>query len=85
MASSLDRLVGNLEKEQFRNMAQFYQGEKLNLLLRKGVYPYDYMDRLERLDETRLPPSSPSILNLTIPISAQLTTSMHRRYGRRLI
>ncbi|KAK3743281.1 hypothetical protein QZH41_005791 [Actinostola sp. cb2023] len=30
-------------------------GEELDLLLRKGVYPYDYMNCLSKLDETALP------------------------------
>ena len=28
---------------------------KFVLLLRKGVYPYEYMDNLEKFDETSLP------------------------------
>jgi hypothetical protein len=28
----------------------------LDLLTEKGVYPYDYMDRWERFEETTLPP-----------------------------
>jgi len=55
MASSLDSLVSNLKKDQFRNMSLFYVGEELDLLLRKGVYPYDYVNRLEKLNETSLP------------------------------
>ena len=31
-------------------------GDKLELLTRKGVYPYEYMDSPERLKETQLPP-----------------------------
>ncbi|KAK3721647.1 hypothetical protein QZH41_003669 [Actinostola sp. cb2023] len=31
------------------------RGEELDLLLRKGVYPYDYMNCLSKLDETALP------------------------------
>ena len=31
-------------------------GEKASLFTRKGVYPYDYMDSLDRLSETKLPP-----------------------------
>ena len=30
--------------------------QHLDLLLQKGVYPYDYMDSWERFEETKLPP-----------------------------
>ena len=56
MSSSLDRLVSNLSKDDFKNTSKFYDGERFHLLLRKGVYPYDYMDSLVGLNETRLPP-----------------------------
>ena len=29
---------------------------KFVLLLRKGVYPYEYMDSWEKFDENKLPP-----------------------------
>ena len=41
MAASLDSLVKNLPKESFKNLAKFYKGEHLDLLTRKGVFPYD--------------------------------------------
>ena len=56
MASSLDKLSSNLDKSCFLNTSKFYEGKQLDLLLRKGVYPYDYMDSLKRLSETQLPP-----------------------------
>ena len=56
MPSSLDKLTSNLEKDQFRNLQSMYKGEQLELLKRKGVYPYDYVDRLDKLAETQLPP-----------------------------
>ena len=31
-------------------------GEKLNLLSKKGVYPYDFMDNIKKFKETNLPP-----------------------------
>ena len=31
------------------------KSHRLDLLLRKGAYPYDYMDSFERLQETQLP------------------------------
>ena len=56
MAESLDSLVNNLPKDDFNNLKRHYTGDKLSLLTRKGVYPYEYMDSLERLKETQLPP-----------------------------
>jgi hypothetical protein len=56
MASSLDALSKNLTKEQCKNIGRRYSGKQLDLLLRKGVYPYDYVDCLAKLDETSLPP-----------------------------
>ena len=56
MSSSLDKLSNNLDKEQFTNLNSMYKGEQLELLKRTGVYPYDYVDHLERLSETQLLP-----------------------------
>ena len=57
MASSLDSLARNLTDDQCKNLRWFYQEEEVfKLMRRKGVYPYEYMDRWERFKETRLPP-----------------------------
>ncbi|PFX17106.1 hypothetical protein AWC38_SpisGene18591 [Stylophora pistillata] len=59
MASSLDELVKNLAKKGrpfFKNTGRYYSGEKLKLLMRKGVYPYEWMDSIHKLDEPQLPP-----------------------------
>ena len=56
MAASLDKLVNNLPKDDFINLSLYYSGDKFNLLARKGVYPYEYMDSFEKLKETKLPP-----------------------------
>ena len=56
MATSLDKLVNNLPEDDFINLGLYYSGNKFNLLARKGVYPYEYMDSLEKLKETKLPP-----------------------------
>ena len=56
MASSLDKLSSNLDKSCFTNTSRYYDGKQLELLLRKGVYPYEYMDSIERLAEKKLPP-----------------------------
>ena len=54
MAAGLDKLVANLS--EFEEISSFYQGDQLQLLLRKGVYPYNYVNSLEKLQEIRLPP-----------------------------
>ena len=43
--------------KKFSNIHQFYNGDinKLVLLLRKGVYPYQYMNSRKRFDEASLP------------------------------
>ena len=43
--------------ERFANIYEFCNGDlnKFILLLRKGVYPYEYIDNWERFDETSLP------------------------------
>ena len=56
MATSLDKLVNNLPKDAFNNVKRHYAEDKLSLLTRKGVYPYEYMNSLEKLKETELPP-----------------------------
>ena len=56
MSSGLDKLATNLNTDQFDEMKKFYEGKRLKLLLKKGVYPYDYMGKLEKLKENKLPP-----------------------------
>ena len=47
-------------KEKFPGIYQFCNGglDKFVLLLRKCVYPYEYMDSCENLDENTLPPKT---------------------------
>ena len=57
---SLERLVANLLKagrDNFVNLLnEFPVGDNVDLLMRKGVYPYEYMDSFERFGEAVLPP-----------------------------
>ena len=41
--------------KKFFNTYQLCNNSNFNLLLRKGVYPYEYMYRWEKFDETSLP------------------------------
>ena len=65
MATSLNSLVKNLPKDSFKNLTEFYEGKQLDLIKRKGVFPYDWFDNFGKLSSTSLPPKEAfhSILN----------------------
>ena len=65
MSTSLDNLVNNLPEEAFNNLKRYYTGDKLSLVMRKGVYPYEYMDSLELFKENKLPPRESFYSRLT--------------------
>ena len=65
MASSLDQISSNLKIDQFFNLKKYYSGNQLSLLLRKVVYPYDYVDCMTKLDEAILPPKEAFYSKLT--------------------
>ena len=54
--------------KRFANTYRFYNKDlnKFILLLRKGVYPYEYMDNWERFNETLLPNKEAYYINLNM-------------------
>ena len=60
LKASLDKLGGDLEENQLVYCRNYLPPNIFNFIKdknkRKGVYPYDYMDREEKLDEISLPP-----------------------------
>lgn len=57
MNSSLEHLVSNLAKEgftKFRQLKKHFPDPEQANLLRKGVYPYGYMDSEDKFQETSL-------------------------------
>ena len=54
--------------KRFASTFEFCNGNlnKFNLLLRKGIYPYEYMDNWERFDETLLPSKESFYSNLNM-------------------
>ena len=55
MASSLEPLVVNLGLEKLKETKKEF-GNKFELLARKGIYPYDYMNGIKKFSEEKLPP-----------------------------
>lgn len=58
MSESLQKLASYLKKNQFAISKSVWQlnDEKFELITRKGVYPYDYITSMEKLNERQLPP-----------------------------
>ena len=65
MSSSLDKLVSNLPNEAFKYTNKEFKNEKFELMRKKGIYPYDYMDSFDKFNNTKLPSKDEfySILN----------------------
>ena len=59
LGSSLDNLTKSLlqsGEKHFSNLRKLFpEEENFKLLLRKGVYPYDWVDDWKKLEETNLP------------------------------
>ena len=53
MNSSLDKLVKSLN--DFVYLSNVFKGEQLELVKKKGVYPYEYMNSFKRFKEDKLP------------------------------
>ncbi|KAF4528506.1 hypothetical protein B566_EDAN016828 [Ephemera danica] len=59
MSSSLDNLVNNLPKEKMIHLKKMFSNDtQRELMSRKGVFCYDYLDDLKKLNDTSLPPKT---------------------------
>ena len=56
MSSSLGALVNNLPKDAFKNLLKYFTPKQAEILKQKGFYPYEYMDKEEKFNDTKLPP-----------------------------
>ena len=65
MASSVEALVNNLSKDDFKNLEKYFTPEEIKLLKQKGFYPYEYMDNIEKLKDTKPPPQKAFYSKLT--------------------
>ena len=55
LSSSLDKLVTNTPKECLTITRQRFPASQVDLMTRKGAYPYEYMNDFARFEETELP------------------------------
>ena len=56
MSRSLEELAGNLEDRDFIYTKDYFTDPvQFNLMKRKGVYPYDYMDSFSKFNDRELP------------------------------
>ena len=83
MATSLDMLLDNLPKDDFNNVKKHYADDKLSLLTKKGIYPYEYMDTPEKLKETELPSREAFYSKLTDIVSVMRITRTLKKFGKR--
>ena len=51
--SSLDKLIKNLN--DFKYLSSVFKGDQLELVKKKSVYPYEYMNSFKRFKEDELP------------------------------
>ncbi|CAB0039263.1 unnamed protein product [Trichogramma brassicae] len=67
MASSLDKLASYLKQQPTlrKVFGQDYENAQIKLLTKKGVFPYEYISSLEKLQETALPPPEQFYSSLT--------------------
>jgi len=57
MSSSLDSLASYLKEENFYAIKSFFrEPHKLDMVKRKDIFPYKYLNSVERLKDTQLPP-----------------------------
>ena len=55
MKSSLDKLVKNVGSEDLKHFSDVFSGEELELVEKKGVYPYEYFNSFKKFKEINLP------------------------------
>ena len=56
MTKSLDEIVNSLKPEDLKITKHYFSNEKqFNLIRNKGIFPYEWFNRLDKLKETELP------------------------------
>ena len=72
--------------KNFRILHKFCSGDldKFFLVLRKGVYPYEYIDSRKKFNEKTITPKKAFYSELNLKVLAMKTISILKKYGKRL-
>ena len=81
MASSLERLAHTLPADKFNYTFQAFKREKLVLMKKKGVYPYDYMDSFQKLATNNYPQKRNFIVIVQMRALVMSNTNMLKYCG----
>ncbi|XP_071578407.1 uncharacterized protein [Temnothorax nylanderi] len=85
-AASIETLASYLDKDKLRITRSEYADlntEDLDLLTRKGVFPYEYVDSVDKLRETELPPREVFYSSLTDETASESDYEHATRVWRR--
>ena len=80
MASSLERLAGNIPADKFNYTSQAFKGEKLGLMKKNSVCPYDYWTVFRSLAINSYPQKRNFIVFLQTRVSLMRSIRMHRKF-----
>ena len=85
MSSSLDSLTKNLVGSGKRLFGfEDYSELQYDLLTRKGVYPYEYVNSWDRFNETQLPPIDAFYSNLNMSSISEKDYQHAQKFGKNL-
>ena len=92
LADRLDRLASYLDTDKLRitrKQFAYIDAEDFALVTRKGVFPYEYVDDANKLNDTRLPPRESFFSSLTDEIVSESeyehATNVWERFGIRTL
>ena len=78
----LNKLAEQLSDDQFKHLKTAHPVH-WKLLCKKGIYCYDYMNSMERFNETSLPSKEHFLIGCMIGLYQRNSINMLKVYGRR--
>ena len=91
LKSSLDSLAKNLADDDYKHLLSEFPHDKLEILKRKDVYPYEWIDDYRKFKYPRLPSKDALYSRLMMeretkmPIFLMNNTFTYKMYGKHLI